>query len=71
MCSPDGSGDHDVLLVCVPSFDISHSAVLVNLRTLASEEMCFHTSLSSKPNPNLQDNCISVPTDVIMEYDSD
>ncbi len=49
------SGDNGkpVLLVSVPTFDLTHSCVLVNLSTLECQEFTFATSLESKPNPQL------------------
>ena len=43
-----------MLLVCVPTFDLSHNCVVVNLRTLACREMTFATSLVTPPNPELE-----------------
>ena len=37
----------------MPTFDLTHSAVLVNLSTLHCTELTFMTSLNSKPNPQL------------------
>ena len=48
------NGNQSVLLVCIPNFDLTHSCVLVNLRTLNCKEVKFGTSLESKPNPALE-----------------
>jgi hypothetical protein len=48
------SDNQSVLLVCVPNFDLTHSCVLVNLRTLDCQEVKFGTSLETTPNPALE-----------------
>ncbi|CAI8054295.1 DNA polymerase delta subunit 2 [Geodia barretti] len=51
-----GCDGQSVLTICVPSFDLTHSAVLVRLRGGESEvqEIEFGTSLSHAPNPHLE-----------------
>lgn len=44
-----------MLLICVPTFDLSHSCVLVNLRSLECSEVKFATSLKTTPNPALRE----------------
>ena len=38
----------------MPNFDLTHSCVLVNLRTLECEEVKFCSSMEQKPNPELE-----------------
>lgn len=52
--SQKGEDGQVVLLVSVPSFDLRHSCVLVNLRNLDCSELTFSTTLGSKPNPELE-----------------
>jgi DNA polymerase delta subunit 2 len=51
-----GCDGQSVLTICVPSFDLTHSAVLVRLRGGESEvqEIKFGTSLSHAHNPHLE-----------------
>lgn len=48
-----GDSGHTTLLVTVPTFDLTHNCILVNLSTLQCTELTFTTSLNSKPNPQL------------------
>lgn len=51
-CPP---GEVQSLLVAVPSFDLRHSCVLVNLDKLECHEVLFSSSLSPPhPNPQLE-----------------
>ena len=43
-----------MLVLSLPNFDLTHSCVLVNLRTLECEEVKFSTSMEQKPNPELE-----------------
>ena len=43
-----------VLVLSLPNFDLTHSCVLVNLRTLECKEMKFSTSMEQKHNPELE-----------------
>lgn len=38
----------------MPNFDLTHSCVLVNLRTLDCREVTFGSSMERKPNPELE-----------------
>ena len=72
---PGNEGDkgQKVLLLCVPSFDITHSVVMVNLKTLEPEEAFFSTTLMLKPNPDLEGSHENKKKeiDLIQELDSD
>ena len=46
--------EQSILLVSVPNFDLTHSCVLVNLRSLDCHEVKFGTTLDPKPNPELE-----------------
>lgn len=56
----------NVLLVAVPSFDVTHSCVVVNLRTLECAEMAFSTPLHCGANPE-QLNLISQQSNEIVQ----
>lgn len=48
------NGEHSTLLICVPNFDLTHSCVLVDLKSLDCREVSFGTSLEGPPNPALE-----------------
>lgn len=54
VCTPPAAGGQTVLLICVPVFDLTHSCVLVNLKTLDCQEITFATSLNTVLNPELK-----------------
>lgn len=49
-----GDDAQTILVVAVPNFDLTHSCVLVNLRTLECQELTFATSMSRRHNPELE-----------------
>ena len=49
-----GEKGQTTLILSLPNFDLTHSCVLVNLRTLACEEVKFCSSMEQKPNPELE-----------------
>ena len=43
-----------MLLICIPDFDVTHSCVLVNLRSLDCNEIKFATSMDTMPLSTLR-----------------
>ena len=48
-----GDNGQETLIISIPTFDLTHSCVLVNLATLDCHELTFATSLNRKHNPEL------------------
>ena len=48
-----GDKGQRVLVLSLPNFDLTHSCVLVNLKTVECEEVKF-SGLEQKPNPELE-----------------
>lgn len=59
------------MLVCVPTFDIHHSCVLINLGTFECKEVSFSTSLKQKPNPELEKLSELTLNEVTVMHDLD